>query len=130
MTLAWLNLVQVVLLAVLILLQTVVIRDRAVAVTVAREAAEAGRLSAVAAEKAAFTARMTLDRIEALFTAIEAQGGQTLRATVRMEDATAVVASNLAGDKTRAKDRLHADDYAPGAAADAYATTPEEEPDA
>lgn len=118
------------LLTVLILMQAIVLRDRDIAVHVARDAAEAGKLAAAAAEKAAFTARLTLDRIEALFLSIEQQGGQTLRATVRMEDADAVVADNLAGAQHRADNAVQHGPIGtiPGAAADAAARSAPEEP--
>lgn len=127
MTLAVLNVVQLTLLAVLILLQAVVMRDRAIAVHVARCAADAATLAAREASKAALTADLAMRRIEALFDQIEKQGGQTLRATVRMEDATAVVATNLAGAHARA-DAASSDDSLHGAAADAAAkSAPHEE---
>lgn len=112
------------LLAVLIVLQCLVLHDRAIAVRVAREAAQDAVTATREAAKAALNVNLVLARLEALYADIQNTGGKTLRATGRMEEAAGVVAGNLADDKTRAKVRMHADDYEPGSAADAYAALP------
>lgn len=106
--------------------QLVVFRDKRTAVLVAQRVAEAATLAAREATQASFTVNNALQRSQALYGEIEQQIGKVLQATIRMERAAGIVAGNLAGDKSRAKDRMHASDYEPGAAADVYAATSEE----
>lgn len=117
----------VLLVTLIALQQLVVVRDKRSAVRVAQRVAEAATLAAKEASTAGFQVELALKRIEALFGGIESQGGKVLQATIRMEKAAEIIASNLANAQGRATDSMNAEGYEAGSAADQYASQPEEE---